>query len=115
MDGSKISERNPCLTFLQIERPYFFGRQLPTDNHLFSTRVAITSAEGEKHLQQTELKGTKVKDILKDFQKWLARAHFEVADRAKSEKLKICDDPGLDEASQPLLIELSVYKVTPFK
>ena len=75
----------------------------------------MASAEGEKHLQQTELKGTKIKDILKDFQKWLARAHFEVADRAKSEKLKICDDPGLDEASQPLLIELGVYKVIPFK
>lgn len=73
----------------------------------------MSSAEGEKHLQQTELKGKKVKEILSDFEKWLVGAHFEVADRAKSEKLKICDDPGLDEASQPLLIELGVYnKVT---
>ena len=76
----------------------------------------MASAEGEKHLQQTELKGTKIKDILSRFEKWLATAHFEVADPAKSEKLKICDDPGLDEASQPLLIELGVYnKVTSFE
>ena len=65
----------------------------------------MASAEGEKHLQQTELKGTKVKDISKDFQKWLARTYFEVANYAKNEALKRCEDLGLNEASQPLLVE----------
>ncbi len=76
----------------------------------------MSSAEGEKHLQQTDLEGKNVKEILSEFERWLVGAHFKVADRDKSEKLKICDDPGLNEASQPLLIELGVYnKVTSFE
>ncbi len=71
-----------------------------------------TEVRGE-HLQRTQLTGTKAKDILSEFGQWLAGAHFEVADRSKSEKLKTYDDPGLDKASQPLLVELGIYnKVT---
>lgn len=61
-------------------------------------------AEGEKPLQQTELKG-KVKDVLENLYQWIAEAYFKVADSDKSEKLEICDDPGFDKASQRLLID----------
>lgn len=68
---------------------------------------------GEEHLKQTPLNGTKLKDILSELTEWLVRAHFEIADRNKSEMLRICNDPGRDKAFQPLLIELGIYnKVT---
>ncbi|KAK0507169.1 hypothetical protein JMJ35_010207 [Cladonia borealis] len=69
----------------------------------------MSSAEEEEHLKGTELNGSNVKKILEDFQIWLDKAHFEVVDRAKSEMLQRCDDPGLAEASQPLLIAFGFY------
>ena len=76
----------------------------------------MSSAEEEEHLKGTELNGSNVKKILEDFQIWLDKAHFEVVDRAKSEMLQRCDDPGLAEASQPLLIAFGFYnQVTLFE
>ena len=76
----------------------------------------MASAEGDEHLKETKLEGSNVEKILEDFEKWLAKAHFEVADRAKSKMLEICDDPGRYKASQPLLNELGVYnQVTSFE
>ncbi len=70
----------------------------------------MSAAESkEDHLQWTPLTSPKVKEILSLFESWLANARFEIADHKKSENLKICVDPNLDEASQPILIELGIY------
>lgn len=70
----------------------------------------MSAAESkEDHLQWTPLTSPKVKEILPLFESWLAKARFEIADPEKSENLKICVDPNLDEASQPILIELGIY------
>ena len=69
----------------------------------------------EKHLHRTQLTSTKFKDALTQFGHWLAEAQFEIADRNKSENLRTCNDPGLNKACQPLLMELGIYdKVTSF-
>lgn len=59
----------------------------------------MISAEGEEHLKETKLEGLKVEKILKDFKKWLAKAHFKVVDRAKSEILEIYNNLGHYKAS----------------
>ncbi len=70
----------------------------------------MSAAESkENHLQWTSLTSSKVKEILPLFESWLAKARFEIADLKKSENLKICVDSNLDEASQPILIELNIY------
>jgi hypothetical protein len=63
----------------------------------------------EIHLQEKKLTGTKIKTILTQFALWLKTAKFDLADPQKSEGLQTCTDPGLGDASQPLLLELGVY------
>ena len=64
---------------------------------------------GGQHLQQTQLTGKEFIHTLSQFGQWLAEAQFQVADPSKSEKLKTYDDPGLEKASESLLVELGVY------
>ncbi|KAI9769845.1 MAG: hypothetical protein M1840_003839 [Geoglossum simile] len=58
------------------------------------------------HLQQTELTGPGVRDILTRFGDWLRTAQFE----KEGENLEKCVDSGLTQACQPLLVALDIAK-----